>query len=378
MKLLIVSILFFPFVSHARIVHRSSPLIHAMREYEKAGDDLALRVAIKKLAHAVPSYSDWIRVRQLLQRRPSIGYGLLYGWERVPFRGTKNAATVKAEALVNKYLDSADDLMSRGRFQSAFTIYQNAGRVLRKEIGAGRRENQLLYEYVLQSMARALFGAGRFDDSVTVYDWIGRNSPHYRQVLFEKMWAAFRGDHIDIALGAIASQRSTYFADYMEPESYLVQLYIYKKLCRTDELKELQSEISRFRKHLLSGQYTWSDWAKSDMETYGLLRLTEQAIQDDGGPITKTEKIAEQTKIKEALIRHFEIEKKRLTKELNQVLAYSYLAVGTNALKLKEPEINRTELRKEGSEVWPVSDAEDWLDELGDHLYIGTSQCKPK
>jgi tetratricopeptide (TPR) repeat protein len=356
----------------------AGPLVAAMRDYEDKGDDLALRVLVKKIAKAPPGYGDWIRVRQMLQRRPSVGYGLLYAWERVPFVGTKNAATIQMEAKVNRYLDNADELMSAGKFQGAFTAYQTAARVLKKELASGHRENHLLYENVLHSMARALFGAGRFDESLKVYDWITRNYPRYRQVLFEKMWTAFRGNHADIALGAIASQRSTYFSDYMEPESYLVQLYIYKKLCRTNEVRDLQNDISIFRRNLINNKYTWEDWAKSDLETYGLLRLTQQEVTDDGGPVTEKEKRFEQEQIKKSLIARFEYEKKRILRELNQVLAYSYLAVGAKFLKLKDNELNPTHMRKAGSEIWPVEDAEDWLDEIGNHLYIGESQCEQK
>jgi tetratricopeptide (TPR) repeat protein len=353
-----------------------APLINSMRDYESKGDDLALRVLVKKIAKANPGYGDWIRVRQMLQRRPSVGYGLLYAWERVPFRGTKNAVTIATEAKVNKYLDNADEMMTNEKFEGAFSAYQAAARVLKKEIASGRNENQLLYENVLHSMARALFGAGRFDEALVVYDWISRNYPRYRQVLFEKMWTGFRGNHADIALGAIASQRSTYFSDYMDPESYLVQLYIYKKLCRTAELRDLQTEVVRFRKNLASGKYTYEDWAKSDLETYGLLRLIEQPILDDGGTVSSREKREEQVNIKKSLVARFESEKQRLTKQLNQVLAYSYLAVGAKFLKLKDNELNPDRLRKTGNEVWPVDDAEDWLDEIGNHVYTGTSQCE--
>lgn len=376
---LIVSSLAVSHLAHADAKRgNAGPLIASMREYESKGDDLALRVLVKKIAKANPGYGDWIRVRQMLQRRPSVGYGLLYAWERVPFRGTKNAVTIKVEAKVNKYLDNADELMSAGKFQTAFTAYQSAARVLKKEMASGRRENHLLYENVLHSMARALFGAGRFDEALTVYGWISRNYPRYRQVLFEKMWTAFRGNHADVALGAIASQRSTYFSDYMEPETYLVQLYIYKKLCRSDEVRQLQNDIALFRRNLMNGKYTYKDWAKSDLETYGLLRLTEQEPLEDGGSVSMGEKRYEQEQIKKSLINRFEYEKRRISKELNQVLAYSYLAVGAKFLKLKDNELNPSRLRKSGIEVWPVDDAEDWLDEIGNHLYIGESQCEQK
>jgi hypothetical protein len=72
----------------------------------------------------------------------------------------------------------------------------------------------------------------------------------------------------------------------------------------------------------------------------------------------------------------FEAEKRRLLQELNQVLAYSYLAVGADVLKLQgSDELDRSRIRKSGQEYWPADDSEDWIDEIGNHVYIGTSKC---
>src|SRR6185437_8794827 len=67
-----------------------SAMVAAMKQYEQDKDDLAIRVMVKRIARANPAYGDWIRVRQLLERRPSIGYGLLYSWDRLPYRGRKS------------------------------------------------------------------------------------------------------------------------------------------------------------------------------------------------------------------------------------------------------------------------------------------------
>lgn len=354
-------------------------LVATLERYYRAKDDLASRVLVKRLAKTPLTFKQWFRVRQILQARPSIGYNILYKWERVPYKTQRSGASKNSESKVNNWIALADSEMLSHKFQSAFTRYQKAAAVLKRELLAGASENRLLYLSTIHNMARALYGAGRYNDSLTVYGWMSKDYPGYRQVLFEKMWAAFRGDHADVALGAIASQQSTYFSDYMEPEAYLVQLYIYKKLCRADDQKMVRHQVSQFKARLAGGKYTYADWAKSDVETYGLLRLVQQQVDDtEDGFVSKAQKQAEQRSVDAVLRGRFESEKKRLLTELNQVLAYSYLAVSTNKLRLKDSDIDVRRLRKTDQEYWPVDDAEDWIDEIGSHLFIGKNQCAEK
>lgn len=351
-------------------------LLSAMKDSEERGDDLGLRIMVKRLARHPLSFYDWLRVRQLLHRRPGIGYSLLFKWDSIPFKDTRPDKSKKFESRVNEWLTVADEKMSVGQFETAFAMYQKAANTLKKEFAVHHWENYLLFQTTLHSMARALYGAGRFDDALTTYGWISKNYPRYRQILFERMWTAFRGHHADLALGAIASQQSSFFSDFMDPESYLVQLYIYKKLCRDDELKSVRAAVVHFREKLKSGRYTFVDWARSDLENYSLYRLIKQPLTDEPGVVSNDERRREQTVIRTALVAKFESEKRRLLQELDQVLAYSYLAVGADVLKLQgAEELDRSRIRKGGNEYWPADDSEDWLDEIGNHVYIGTSKC---
>jgi hypothetical protein len=239
-----------------------------------------------------------------------------------------------------------------------------------------------LHQFMLHSMARALYGAQRFADSLEVYGWIPPTYPRYRQVLFEKMWAAFRHGRLDIALGAIASQHSAYFSEYQEPETYLVQVYVFKKLCRDQELERVRNMIKKFKSVLMepSHEYGFREWAKSDLETFSLLRLTEiTEIPDADQTILDSERLREKNKINKLLRIRFENERKRLAEQLKIVLAYSYVAIGADSLAVKNYQLpSRAELMKHGSEFWLVRDGENWVDELGGHLYIGDSRCKEK
>ena len=43
----------------------AGPLVAAMKDYENKGDDIALRIIVKKITKVGPGYGDWIRVRQI-------------------------------------------------------------------------------------------------------------------------------------------------------------------------------------------------------------------------------------------------------------------------------------------------------------------------
>lgn len=181
---------------------------------------------------------------------------------------------------------------------------------------------------------------------------------------------------LDIAMGAIASQQSSYFADYLEPETYLVQIYIFKKLCRVDELHQVEKFITEIKKKIdpKRGTYTMADWARSDNEYNLLYQLLDKPIEE--GP-WKNLKLAEQSLIKRTLEKRFTDDRERLNKQFDAIIAYSRLSVSMDKnIVVTDIVPDREKLMKSAKEFWPVDDAEDWSDEIGQHLYIGASQCE--
>lgn len=339
----------------------------------KDRDHLALRVLIKRLSAQKPSVGQWSAVRRMLMLRPQVGYDFIIKWDR--FR----PAAGPGASLQNKFtqlLQRADDLMLEEKFEPAFKIYQTLSRYLKKELARGKKENRLLYWSTIHAMGRALFGAGRLKEALEVYNWIPSDYFKFRQVLFEKMWTAFRANRLDVAVGAIASQQSSYFSDYLEPETYLVEIYIYKKLCRTEEQATVGALLEKLKRRLdpKSGDYNLDDWAKSDIETAMLYQLLQKEAD---GPLREM-KLREQEKIKQALNSRFMIEKQRLGMQIGKVIAFSRLSVAMDRNVVVSDIIpDRDSLMKSKKEFWPVDDAEDWSDEVGQHLYIGESRCKP-
>lgn len=335
-------------------------------------DDVLARVLVKKLTAVPRTFKQWWEVREILYERPQVGFDYLSKWDRL--RPAKPVAS-KLERQINATLTKADALQSKSKFNEAFRLYQIVAKHLKKEMRRGSRGPRFLYWTVVHNMARTLYGAERYLESAEVYDWIPPDYYKFRQVLFEKMWASFRAKRYDQAMGAIASQQSSYFSSYLEPETYLVQLYLFKKLCRMEEHKKALANVEVIMKRLdpKKGDYTLEEWAQSDVENKVLYALATAKVPDDAN---RAEKLAEQQSIMKALEARFNHEKRRLESQFKTVLAYSRLSVALDKdIIVTDVVPDRGALMASRKEFWPVEDAEDWIDELGQHLYIGESQC---
>lgn len=342
-----------------------------------AGKDfLAARIIVKQIAETRPNLNVYNQVLSQLTRNQQIGFDLLFKW--MSFKSTLGLSS-EVEKKVKANVADADALMLKEEFGKAFSMYQKLARGLKKELQKGNVDNFLFYQSTIHSMARALYGSGRYKDAYEVYTWIDPRYPKYRQVLFEKMWSAFMQQDIPNALGAIASQKTSYFSLYLEPESYLIQIYIYKKLCRESEIVIVRKEIEELRDKLKSlSKIKITDWAKFDLENFNLYKLL---IQKPTMPniygISQEKRSAERKKINEALESRIRSESARLMKQVDMVLAYSYLALAADNLKLVgQSDLSRDELAKQEKEMWRLDDAEDWVDEIGKHIYVGKSLCK--
>lgn len=349
------------------------------RQLAEQKNFLGLRVYVRKNYSRIAHPADWILLRDsLIANSNEIGYDLIYAWDkRLP-----GAYVDSGPMDVNGSRAMADQWMLEGRFQEAFDLYQKIAVELRRLKRAARTQSQkknidFLLPYIFHSMGRALYGAGRFDESFVTLRWIPQTYAKFRQVQYEKMWAAFRGGRIDQALGSIASQRSEYFSRYINPESYLVQTYLYKKLCRDSDYQQVLSQMRSYLSALKAGQYTIDTWANSDVETLILWRLVNQKPVENEF-VTLEEMTKEQDRIRNQLEKAFESQKARLIDDLEKSLAYVQLTVRSgsgNVLKPVEKLPSRAALFDLDLEIWPADSQEEWIDELGTHRFIGDSLC---
>ncbi len=338
-----------------------------------SGDGLSARVAIQKLAKISPDRKTWLRVREVLHRSQWLGWDILRLWERFqPSDFNRPRFTGIDRAIAG----SSQFLLQR-KFGAAFSGFQRVAKFLRREIDQGNTYNNELYYTVLHLMGQSLYGDGRFEDALTVYGWIPPVYYKYKQVLFEKMWAAFRAGRIDEANGALAAQYSSYFK-FLEPESYLVQVYVYRKMCRDKDFSLVLKHVKNFSDKLKSGEYNFVRWLQSDLHRSSYQTVIFSKKVSSSSLVSKADRQAEKERLLSALMRKYESDKSRLEKEIGRVYAFASLALSASANEL--PKVRKLpsqeELLNSGLEMWPVDDGEDWLDELGNQVFIGESQCK--
>lgn len=357
-----------------------SPLVRDARSFLDIQDFLGLRVFLRKAYFKPITYREWYDLKTLINNYSErVGFDLVNYW---------NARHPKGKSNFDKTMEYADSLMLAGRFRDAFVEYQKmAGYLKRLNIFYRRysgnsavrermKDVSIIYPFVLQSMARALYASGRYEEALTVYTWISPSYQRFRQVLFEKMWAAFRAGRVEIALGSVASQRSAYFSKYLSPESYLIQTYIYRRLCRNDDLAEVIGEMKQYEAALAKNRM--SIWVGNDIETHVLWRLTREDKGIKSPLITPGERDRERAEIMSALNRAFQMQKPKILTDLRTAMAYAHLATvadTSNVLKPIQKLNSREELSALDLEIWPADASEEWVDEIGTHVLIGESLC---
>jgi tetratricopeptide (TPR) repeat protein len=345
---------------------------------------LGFRVLLKRAYQSNLTYGDWYALQGMVNSNvDKAGYDLVYLW---------NARLPQGKSNVDKTLEYADSLMLAGSFAAAFTEYQKTADYLKKQLDHLRKarppqwQDQVrrinsIYQSVVHSMGRALYSSGRFNEALQVYRWIRPSYAQFRQVLFERMWAAFRSGRVEEALGAIASQRSAYFSRYLSPEAYLIQTYIYRKLCRNDDVDQVIAEMKAYEAALNRSEGL-NEWAGSELSVRVLWDLSRQtAIAPSGVAVSLAEVEQEKKALHAMLVRAFEAQKVNILKDLKVAMAYAHLATlpeTSSELKPIEKLTSREQLLAQDLEIWPVDGSEEWADEIGNRFFIGESLCKRK
>lgn len=347
--------------------------VDRIEDYIDADRYLQARALIKNYNLRKLSYDQWFELRQKFHRNYRLGWDLLLYWDqKVP------PPIKKPMHGINRLQKRADKHFEAGRFLTAARFYQKAAQLIRGKKKEISNDNRLLYFSVLHSLARSLYGAGQFKEALTVYGWISPIYPRFKQTLVEKTWAAFMAEDLSFISGSVVSQYSSYFGGFIEPEIYLIQIYLYKLLCREEDLNTALENLRMFRSGLAKRELSAMNWAKSNFDTLpyvGLVR--EEGITGDD-LLSKELIEQEQQSIRKWIHQQYESERKQLLVEAGKAQAYAVIALSITKKELAPVEKlpPQDELLKSGLELWPVEDAEDWLDEVGLHRFIGKSQCQ--
>lgn len=333
-------------------------------------DYLSARVFLKKYWGVKINRGQWKRIRKRMHHEPKVGWDFVRGWD------TKGVALGGPSGQrLDENVRQADQLFSKRQYKAAFELYRSAATAVQK--GRLLSENRYLYFDLVTSMARSLYVSGDFMRAYRLYGWIPPIYPRYKQILFERMWAAFRAGEIEHALGDLIAQYSPFFGGVINPEAFLVQIYAYKKLCLDEDLGRVLLLVEKFRKRLEENGFSVQEWALSDWETMPLARLSEQKDFVKSDFVLPEEREAEKQRVIEVLKRKYELERRDYLANLGKVSAYAKMAFDlstkelTRVRELPDP----AALIAQRLEMWPIDGPEDWLDEIGHKFFLGKSQC---
>lgn len=358
-------------------VFAQSSLVTQIQEMEKNKDNLGIRILAKKNFKKKLTLNEWDEVRKVLKRNYSVGYDAVIAWDRQPSIANTNFTEIADE--YTKALNEADNLMFQRKFSEAFDKYQSVAQEAKsKSQGIIEKSNYQFYYNVLHQMGRALYSQKKYSDALEVYSWIQPTYFQARQIMFEKMWAAFMAKRYDLALGAIASQNSGYFSKYLDPEAYLVQIYILKRLCQTQELDKLVTYLKQYKADLQKNKINLKDWAKGDMLRFSLVELLdEKAPKEMLKYVSEKDRLEEKKLVIKTIKNKYLKERPFIIEQINRIIGYALFAANENQKILTS--INKlpdsAELEKTGHEFWPASDREEWFDEIGSHVFIGNTKC---
>lgn len=301
---------------------------------------------------------EWIKIRDIVHANPQIGIDVLQKIDDLtPFKKNK----------VDQAISVADKYFELRKFKEAAILYQKILKFIIKNKKYDSKRNDQLYWSLIHSLARSFYGLKQYNEALTVYKTIPISYPFYRQVLFESMWASYMNDDLEFALGAIASMNSGNFSKVLEPEVYLVQYYIYKRLCNDEAALLVKNRVQAISKLVLGIEFQLGTWIRKDVD-----KLVYRKILLSGD--LKNKNIQD-------LRSRLEMEKNRdfdrLEKEFELVNAHFDLDSGKNSnLSPMKKFKNIGQILNTKNDFFLVSDKELWTDEIGKYVYLKKDLCQ--
>lgn len=299
---------------------------------------------------------QWFIARDLIHKYPQIGLDALLNFDK-----SSNSRLTK----VDKAIELADKNMLSKNFSEAAKGYELVLRFITKDQKFKNGRNYQLYWSLVHSLARSLYALKQYNDAFLVYRSIPSSYPFYKQVQFELMWNNYMNERLEYSLGSIATMASGHFSNMLEPEVYLLQYYMYRRMCRDKEVDLIKTKVKYFNEHFTKYKIPFKDWIKKDIET-----LVYKQILDSGDP-----KNIEVVKLRTTLNKRLTIDSKRLQKEFALVAAHLDVDSGKNKKLKPVNNFDLEQLMSSSFEKWAVDDNEIWSDELGKQVFIQKDLC---
>ena len=91
----------------------------------------------------------------------------------------------------------------------------------------------------LMGLARTLYQAKKFDESIDIYNSIPRDTRYFHDVLLENSWSYLRAARFRSALSNFQTLHSGFYINYYQPESLILRSYVYLYICRYYEMEKV-------------------------------------------------------------------------------------------------------------------------------------------
>lgn len=301
---------------------------------------------------------EWLQIRDILHRYPQIGFDVLMKYDL--------SSPIKASKIDNA-IKQADKLMNEKKFYQAAFGYQEILKYLVKYKKKNNERNTQLYWSLIHSLARAFYGLKQYNEAFRLYSSIPISYPFYKQVQFELMWNNYQNGKLEYALGAIANMTSGNFSKILEPEVYLVQYYINKRMCRNQEAELIKKRVIGTQKVIDGVEVSLGSWIKKDIDTL----IYRQVLMS--GDLKNEETVNLKETLEKLKLRDFE----RLQKEFALVVAHLEIDSGNNKnLKPYKNAKQIDEIIRAPGDKWGADEEEKWIDEVGNFVSIQKDLCE--
>ena len=133
----------------------------------------------------------------------------------------------------------------------------------------------------LMGLARVLYQAEKFEDSIKIYRSIPRDTPYFYDSLLENSWNYLRAGKFRSALSNFQSLHSPFYQDRYQPESLILRAYIYLYICKYYEMEKVLNFFNTIYKPLLREVNQSLKWGASS-NAYVRAALTAERNKAEG------------------------------------------------------------------------------------------------
>lgn len=133
----------------------------------------------------------------------------------------------------------------------------------------------------LIGLARVLYQASKFDQSISVYRSIPRDSKYFHDALLENGWNFLRSGKFRSALSNFQTLHSSFYQGFYQPESLIVRSYIYLYICKYYEMEKVLNLFNALHIPILKEINKSLRW-KNLYKSYYTTIANAQALQAKG------------------------------------------------------------------------------------------------